>query len=418
MVLLRNRDGVLPLDPAHIGSLLVTGPAADQVLQGGGSGRVPAAVRVTPLEGLREALGEAVRITHVPWGPLAHATGDVAKQGAKAAAENAWQTVPAPTRAAKASRRRAAAIKAAPAPPLDLPALTTAARNVGAVLFVAAGQAGSEGMDLKDMSLPEDQDEVIDALAKVNPRVIVVIVGNGAVCLEPWEGRVPAILAIHYAGQATGQGLADVLTGKVNPGGKLSYTFARHLEDYPCHALNEWPARLVLDKDPGSPGIRPEKRRATHAFDTEYAEGVFVGYRWFDQKGIEPLFPFGFGLSYTTFALLDGRVDVRRGSVRDPEAQVSIRVTNTGRRRGAEVVQVYVQDVEASAPRPPRELKGFQKVTLDPGQSQRVTIPLDFRSFAFWSPAKKDWVVEPGAFRIAIGTSSRAIAQEVEMALR
>jgi beta-glucosidase len=258
----------------------------------------------------------------------------------------------------------------------------------------------SEGRDLMDMELPGGQAEAIAALAKANPKIVVVLVANGAVTLDPWLANVPALLAAHYAGQATGDALAGVLTGKVNPAGKLSYTFAKRLADYPCHALGEWPAKLVLDKDPVDPGRKPEERKATRAFDTEYKEGVFIGYRWFDEKRIEPQFPFGHGLSYTTFELSDLKADARR---------VSCVVKNTSKCAGAEVVQVYIAPPKSSVPRPPKELKGFAKVVLQPGESKRVEVVLRPSALAFYDVASKKWKAEAGSYEIQVGCSSRDI---------
>jgi len=382
IVLLKNQDRLLPLDPAKVRSLLVTGPAADRVLQGGGSGNVPAAVHVTPLQGLRTAFGGA-RITCLPF--------DVPLQPRIAKGSIEWE------QATQKGGKNTNAVS-------DLATLTKAAQSADAVIFCAAGLLASEGRDLADMNLPGGQAEAIAALAQANPRVVVVLAANGAVSLEPWLGKVPALLAAHYAGQATGDALADVLTGKVNPAAKLTYTFAKQLGDYPCHALGEWPARLVVDKAPVNPGFTPQERKATHAFSTDYQEGVFIGHRWFDAKNIEPQFPFGFGLSYTTFALSDLRLDEAGGALR-----VSCLVKNTGDRAGAEVVQVYVAPPKSSVPRPPKELKGFAKVMLQPGESRRVEIRLRPSATAFFDVAAQKWKADAGTYEIQVGTSSRDI---------
>ncbi len=375
IVLLKNQNNLLPIDPANVRNILVTGPAADIVLQGGGSGNVPAAVQITPLQGLQSVYA----VTHLPYSiPLQ-------PRIVKGAIE--WE------QAARGGIKRTNVVT-------DAATLTKSAKTSDAVIFVAAGVMASEGRDLLDMELPGGQVEAIATLAKANPKIVVVLVANGAVTLDPWLANVPALLAAHYAGQATGDALADVLTGKVNPAGKLSYTFAKRLADYPCHALGEWPAKLVLDKDPVDPGRKPEERKATRAFDTEYNEGVFIGYRWFDEKKIEPQFPFGHGLSYTTFELSGLKADARR---------VSCVVKNTGKRAGAEVVQVYVAPPKSSVPRPPKELKGFAKVVLRPGESKRVEIALRPSAFAFYDVATNKWKAEAGQYEIQVGCSSRDI---------
>jgi len=376
IVLLKNQNRLLPLDPAKVRNILLTGPVADIVLQGGGSGNVPAAVQVTPLQGLQAAFA----VTHLPF--------NIPLQPRLNKGSIEWE------QAAQKGSKRTNIVT-------DLTTLTKSAQSADAVIFLAAGVMASEGRDLTDMELPGGQAEAIAALAKANPNVVVVLVANGAVTLDPWLANVPALLAAHYAGQATGDALADVLTGKVNPAGKLSYTFAKRLADYPCHALGEWPAKLVLDKDPVNPGMKPEERKATRAFDTEYKEGVFVGYRWFDEKKIEPQFPFGHGLSYTTFELSGLKIT---GALR-----VSCTVKNTGKRAGAEVVQVYVAPPKSSVPRPPKELKGFAKVTLRPGESKRVEITLRPSAFAFYDVASNKWKADAGDYEIQVGCSSRDI---------
>ena len=357
--------------------------------QGGGSGKVPAALEITPLEGLKSALPGTCELIHLRWDEAPAgilAKGNVEwSQPANAKGKVARKTVPRPVKP-------------------DVPALCAAAQAADAVIFIAAGNRYSEGMDQRDMELPDGQGEAIDALARANPNVAVVLVTAGAVNLEPWVARVPALLAAWYAGQSTGDAIADVLTGKVNPAGKLSFTFGRQLNDYPCHALNEWNARLILAKDPGNPGFKAEERKAVHAFDGEYKEGVFVGYRWFDEKKIKPAFPFGHGLSYTKFALSQLAVDSPGDSIR-----VAYNVRNTGDRAGAEVVQVYVAPPKSSVPRPPRELKGFAKVSLKPGESRQADIELRPSALAFYDVTLKKWKAERGEYEIQVGVSSRDI---------
>jgi beta-glucosidase len=381
MVLLKNQKHLLPLDVQKLRRILITGPAADSVIQGGGSGNVPAAVQISPLEGLRAALAGQVQITHLPY-PA--------------------QLEQPPFKKSKGPARRADAADSNPGP--DASTLARAAQSADAVIFVAGGVQASEGRDLPGMDLPAHQAEALAVLIKANPRVVVVLVNNGPVSLDPWGDLAPAILAVHYSGQATGEALADVLTGKVNPSGKLSYTFGRTLEDYPCHALHEWPARLILAKDPVNPGMKPEERKATHAFDTEYEEGVFAGYRWFDDKAIEPRFPFGHGLSYTTFELSKLAVTEAQDGLR-----LACTVKNTGPCAGAEVLQVYVAPPSCSVPRPKRELKGFAKATLARGESRTLEVTLRPAALAFYDASTKKWKAEAGDYEILVGTSSRDI---------
>ncbi len=240
----------------------------------------------------------------------------------------------------------------------------------------------SEGRDRPDMDLPGPQDELIRAVAQANPNTIVVL-NAGAPVTMPWIDDVPAVLEAYYPGMEGGNAIARVLLGEVNPSGKLPVTFPKRYEDNPTY------------------GNYPGARRVY------YGEGIFVGYRYYDHRGVEPLFPFGFGLSYTTFAYSGLRVP-KTAKIGKP-VRVSVRVKNTGERAGKEVVQLYVSDKVSSLPRPPKELKGFAKVALRPGESQTVEFVLDERAFAFYDPDKRRWVVEPGEFEILVGSSSRDI---------
>ncbi len=259
-------------------------------------------------------------------------------------------------------------------------ALLDAARAADAVLFVGGltHQDDTEASDRRDLALPHGQDELIEALAAVAPRFVVALVAGSPVAM-PWADRVPAIVYAWYAGGEGGHALADVLLGKVDPSGRLPFTFPRSLADSPAHALDDYRAGVC-----------------------DYREGVFVGYRWHDARGLDPLFCFGHGLSYTRFAYADLAL-----ARRDDAVLVTCTVTNTGARSGAEVLQCYVGDDEASVARPPRELKAFRKVALAPGESTRVEWLLDARAFAFWDERRDGWHLEPGRFTIWVGASSR-----------
>ena len=257
-----------------------------------------------------------------------------------------------------------------------------AIKTADAVLFFGGltHQYDLEGTDRRDMALHEGQNELIARIAGLNPRTVIVLVSGSPVEM-PWVDEVPAIVQMWYAGMEGGNAIADVLIGNTNPSGKLPMTFPKALEDSPAHALGDYAAEVC-----------------------RYEEGIFVGYRWFDARSIEPLFPFGHGLSYTEFELSGLSVETTDAGVR-----ASLTVTNTGNRAGSEVVQVYVGQPDCSVERPPRELKEFAKVPLEPGTSRRVQFDLPRAAFAFWSDAKNDWVVEPGEFLIEVGVSSRRI---------
>ena len=257
-----------------------------------------------------------------------------------------------------------------------------AARNADAVVVVIGSnrQWETEGHDRPDLGLVGEQDELVRQVAAANPNTVVVV-NAGSPVEMPWAEDVRAIVMLWYPGEEGAPALARVLTGDAEPGGRLPITFPRRLEDSAAHGWY-----------PGSEG------------KVRYGEGTLVGYRHFDALDLEPAFCFGHGLSYTSFSYGAPRVAVAgRG------ATVTVEVTNTGDRRGSDVVQLYVGDVEASVPRAPRELKGFVKVTLDPGESGSIEMALDDRSFAFWDVEAHDWIVEPGTFEIAIGRSSREI---------
>jgi len=247
------------------------------------------------------------------------------------------------------------------------------------------GEDESEGFDRTHINLPANQLVLLHALADVHDRLIVILANGGAVRVSTWEDRVAAILECWLSGQAAGGAAVDLLLGVANPSGKLAETIPIRLQDNSSY-LNF----------PGEEGT------------VNYGEGVFIGYRAYD-KLVQPVsYPFGFGLSYTTFRIDDVNVSVA-GSVADEDLAVTVTasVTNTGQRAGAEVVQVYVEDVEVSVARPLHELKGFMRVDLEPGETKQVSCQLDQRAFAFWSRRFQQWVVESGEFIIAVGSSSR-----------
>ncbi|MCX7680612.1 MAG: glycoside hydrolase family 3 C-terminal domain-containing protein [Anaerolineae bacterium] len=266
------------------------------------------------------------------------------------------------------------------------------ARNSDVAIVFGGMPTGyeSEGRDRPHMNLPGRQDELIRAVARANPNTVVVL-NCGAPVSMPWLDEVPALILAYYPGQEWGNALANILLGAVNPSGKLSFTIPRRYQDNPTFI--------------NYPGAR----------EVRYGEGIFVGYRYYDAKEIEPLFPFGFGLSYTTFEYSDLRVP-EQARIGEP-VEVTVTVRNTGDRAGKEVVQLYVGDRVASLPRPPRELKGFAKVALQPGESRTVHFTLERRAFAFYDPWRREWVVEPGEFEILVGASSRDIRARAVLGL-
>lgn len=254
-----------------------------------------------------------------------------------------------------------------------------------AVLFVGLpDRYESEGFDRNHLQMPENHVLLIEAIAEVQSNIVVVL-SNGAPIEMPWIGKVKGILEGYLGGQALGGAIADLLFGDANPSGKLAETFPEVLSDNPSY-LN-------------FPGEGDK---------VEYKEGVFVGYRYYDAKNIEPLFPFGFGLSYSNFEY--SKLSISKNEIKDTDTvSVLVNVKNTGSIAGKEIVQLYIKDVESSMIRPEKELKGFEKVELQPGEEKTVSFTLNNRSFAYYNVELKDWHVETGEFEILVGKSSREI---------
>jgi beta-glucosidase len=279
--------------------------------------------------------------------------------------------------------RHSVDLRCRPPVPEDLLARAVASAVEADVALVVVGLDAdweTEGRDRGTMALPPAQEALVDAVVAANPRTVVVLNAGSPLAL-PFADRVPALVQLYYGGQEAGNALADVLFGDVNPSGRLPTTVPMRIEDTPS----------FLDY----PGERGQ---------VFYGEGIFVGHRWYEARGIAPRFPFGHGLSYTTFEYgpAEARVD-------GDEVRVALDVTNRGARAGAEVVQLYVRDVEATVARPLKELKGFARVLLQPGEARRVELRLRERDLAFWDPSVKAFVTEPGDFEMLLGASSADI---------
>lgn len=374
MVLLKNEGGVLPIDLGRAKTIAVVGENAIKMMTvGGGSSSLKVRHEYTPLEGIRAAAAGKAEVIYER-GYIGDVTGDY--NGVKTGQD------------LSESRSEAQLIADAAA----------AARKADAVIFVGglnkSNHQDCEGDDRLQYGLPYAQDKVIGALAEANPNLAVVIVSGNAVAM-PWIDRVPAVLEAWFSGSEAGNALADVVFGAVNPSGKLPFTFPVRLEDNGAHALGEYPG---ADK-------------------VKYNESIFVGYRWHDKEQLKPLFAFGHGLSYTAFAVGNVKADrttlAPNGSIR-----ISADVTNTGDRAGAEVVQLYIGDEQSSLPRPVKELKGFQKVSLNPGQTRTVTFEITSGMLQYYDDAKGAWVAEPGAFTAYVGAASDDIRGTVEFELK
>jgi beta-glucosidase len=372
IVLLKNDGGILPLDSAKLKTIAVIGDnAVTKFAGGGGSAGLKALYEITPLDGIVARVGNEIKVTF--------------SQGYRQPIRNPWGA-PDPAGVRQSSEITVSS-------PEEVKALADeavqAAKAADVVIFVAGlnhqRNFDAEGSDRFDLKLPSHQDELLARVAGANPRTIVVLVSGAPVEMEPWLAKAPAVLQAWYLGTEDGTALAGTLFGDVNPSGKLPFTFPKQLADSPAHALDAYP---------GANGT------------VRYEEGLLVGYRWFDAKNVEPLFPFGHGLSYTAFEYSGLQISKRSGGA-PTDVVVECEITNTGARAGSDIAQVYVEPIKPSVLRPLKELKGFAKVRLEPGAKQKVSIPLNLRSFAFYDPDKKTWVAERGAFKILIGSSSR-----------
>lgn len=356
IVLLKNENHVLPLNLVKIKSIAVIGENATRLqAHGGDSSQIKAFYEITPLAGIVKRAGAELNITY--------------SEGYRKSGD------------ADLAERAVVAAKAA-----------DVVIYVGGLNHDRGGDC--EGADRKNLKLPYGQDALIQRIVAANPNTIVVLEGTMAE-MDQWLDKVPAVLQAWYLGMEGGNALARVLFGDVNPSGKLPATFPKRLADSPAHALDAYP---------GTNGT------------VNYAEGLLVGYRWFDTKNIEPLFPFGCGLSYTTFDYSNLKL-VHGADTNGAIVTAQFDITNSGDCAGAEVAQLYVHEDHPSVMRPEKELKGFQKIFLKPGETQTVSIPLMPKAFAFYSPEKSGWLAEPGKFEILIGSSSRDIRLKTDFTL-
>jgi len=252
----------------------------------------------------------------------------------------------------------------------------------------------AEGEDRNSFELPSEQIELIKRTVKQNPNTIVVLINGSPLPMSDWIDSVPSVVEAWYGGMEVGTAIANVLFGDVNPSGKLPLTFPKKLSDSPAHKSERT-----------FPGVEEK---------VFYDEGIYVGYRHFDKEKIEPLFPFGYGLSYTTFNYENLKLNKEKFSKNDT-ITVSVDIVNTGNRSGMEVIQLYVQDIESTTDRPPKELKQFAKVKLEQNERKTVEFNLNVGDFSFYDDSTHRWVVEPGTFNILIGSSSRAIHLQKEI---
>jgi beta-glucosidase len=374
IVLLKNVNNVLPINLDAAKKIAVIGENAIKMMTiGGGSSSLKAKYEISPLEGIKNKVGTAVNVEYA----RGYAGEKSAKQDGLTAAD--------------ISDNRSAAELTAEACQI--------AKDADYVIFIGGlnkhGGQDCEGADRKELGLPYGQDQLISALAKVNKNLVVVILSGNAVAM-PWVNEASAIVETWYLGSEAGNALANVLTGDVNPSGKLPFSFPVQLSDVGAHALGDYPG---LDNE------------------ETYHEGIFVGYRWNEKNKIKPLFPFGYGLSYTQFTYGKGVISAKSMSA-DGQLTVTVPVKNTGSKAGKEIVQLYIGDEKSSLVRPVKELKSFQKVDLAPGEEKNVEFTVSVNDLKFFDDRKHEWIAEPGKFTVYIGASSADIRTTLPFELK
>jgi len=371
-VLLQNHGSLLPLDFSKIRSVAIIGDNATRKHCGGGlSSEIKTLYEITPLEAIQKKFGASVKINFA----RGYEKQSTFKEGSNAGQANTdkidWKLIDEAVRTAKESD----------------------------VVIIFGGlnhDFDTESFDKQNMDLPYGQDVLIREVAKANPHTVVVIIAGSPVKLAGIAYRVPAILWSWFGGMEAGNAVADVLSGKVNPSGKMPFTLPVSLDQSPAHALGNFPGKDLK---------------------VNYEEDILVGYRWFDTKKITPQFPFGYGLSYTSFEF--GPLSTDQAVYgKDEVVRVRFTVKNTGARYGAEVAQLYVSDPVASVLRPAKELKGFEKVFLQPGETKTVALNIKVADLAFFDESKHDWNIEAGDFILQLGSSSGNIARTIKIAVK
>lgn len=384
IVLLRNQGNILPVDLGKTKKIAVIGENAIKMMTvGGGSSSLKARYEITPLDGIRKRVGNDAEIVY--------ARGYVGDPTGEYNGVVTGQNLEDP-RSPEELRKEAVKV----------------AGDADIVLFFGglnkSNHQDAEDSDRETYDLPYGQNELIEAIAAANPNTVVINISGTGVAM-PWVSKVPAVVQEWYLGNETGNAIASVLFGDVNPSGKMPYTLYATLDQCGAHKLGEYPghpAKGALGED---------------IMDIPYNEGIYVGYRFIDKNKLKPTFPFGHGLSYTTFSYGKAAVDKKEGTP-DDTFTVTVPVTNTGSREGKEIVQLYVADLKSSVDRPVKELKGFRKVNLAPGETKDVTFTLTRPDLSYFDAEKHEWVCEPGAFEALVGASSGDIRSKVRFNIK
>lgn len=377
IVLLKNQNNLLPLDFSSIKSLAVIGDNATRKHSNGGlSSEIKAVYEVTPLEALRAKWGDKVDIRFAQGYEKLSTFVEGSNNGQSSG------TFSSKTQESDALLKEAVEV----------------ARTSDVALLVCGlnHDYDTESFDRLNMDIPYGQVELIQEVVKANPRTIVVMIAGSPLNMASVDICSPAIVWAWFNGMEGGNALVDVLSGKVNPSGKMPFTTPVSLDQSPAHALGNFPGRDLK---------------------VNYEEDILVGYRWFDTKGLPVVYPFGYGLSYTTFNYSNLNTDKKTYDQADT-IQATFTLTNTGDREGAEVAQLYVSDPVCSVMRPVKELKGFKKVFLKPGESRRITLDIPVSSLAFYSEAQSQFVVEPGEFILQLGASASDIKQKISVEVK
>ena len=376
VVLLKNEGNLLPLT-SHLSPLkiLVVGENAIKMMTvGGGSSSLKVQREILPLDGIRDRFKDS----EVDFA-RGYVGDTIQSYNGVTVGRSLYETRSAAELTAEALEK---------------------ARQADVVIFFGglnkSDHQDCEGHDRKEFGLPYGQDQLIEALVRVNPHLVYVNISGNAVAM-PWLAKVPAVVQGWFIGSESGEALASVLSGDVNPSGKLPFTWHQQLNDCGAHALNTYPGTWHKDH---------------RIIDEEYKEGIYVGYRWTDKQKIKPLFAFGHGLSYTTFKLGKAVAD-KKELVGDDKMTFMVSVTNTGSKAGAETVQLYISKPTSKTDRPVKELKAFQKVFLEPGECRDVTLTIDREALCYYDEAISGWTAEPGTYEALIGTASDQISQKV-----
>lgn len=383
IVLLKNSDDILPLDLSRIQTVAVIGDNADKKMgQGGVGAGVKARNEITPLAGLKEAFGNNVRIIYAQgWSSQQHGGFGFGFWGSR-------NNAPSGPSAQELENRAVEAARAAD------------------VVIVMAGNNRSvetEGSDRKDIMLPFNQEQVISKIAQVNPNVITVLVVGAPVDLRQVDPASKAMLVSWFNGSEGGHALADILLGKVSPSGRLPFTFPVKLEDSPAYALGNFPNDTPAAADIFVNLVDKKSDASQQSRNVSvYSEDLLVGYRWYNTKKIQPAYPFGYGLTYTTFAYSDISADKTEYKDGD-DIKISFRLKNLGNRKAEEVPQLYVSRIKSKVEWPERELKAFDRILLEPGQDSLVTLSVPVENLKYWSEDKYDWVLESGSIRLTVG---------------